>query len=729
MSTCSSAANPDRVLVVDDDPRLLASVLGLLGQEGLHTQAAGNGREAVEQLLESSFDLLLLDLKMPLMDGHQVMDFLHQLPDPPSVVVVSGETRFDDVRRTLKQGADDFLRKPYQPEELLHVVRNALQKRHLEMENRRMQKRLQDSEKLHRYLVDHSPDIIYLVDEEGRFTFINERVEALLGYSREELIGRHYETIVHPEDLAVAEYAFNERRARPRSSRNLEIRLLCKNRFLEPRHFETTHVTIELSAVGLYSASSEPSSDFLGSFGIARDVSAKKKAEAQLQHQLYHDLLTNLPNRALFRDRVALAINQARRNGEKLAVMFLDLDRFKVINDTLGHVIGDELLQGVAQRLTTCLRESDTLARVGGDEFNLLLPGLKSAEDAQRVAEKVIEALSSPIHVGEHELYISASIGLAVFPDHGDSPEQLIKNADIAMYHMKGHGKNGHRLFNTAMQASYNRHLELEHGLRKALESAQFLVVYQPQVDLADGRVCGLEALLRWQHPQQGLLSPGAFLQVAEESGLLPEIGAWVLERVCATIRHWRQHGLAVPSVAVNVSASQLEQPGFVERVKDTLKRHGLDGSDIELEITENALLADMEDSVDKLKRLSAAGVRIAIDDFGTGYSSMAYLQQLPLHTLKIDRSFISALRSAGDQAAIVDAIVAMGHGLGLSLVSEGIENEVQMRYMQRLRCQLGQGFLFSMPIDESEVEMLLESGTVLGDDAPARSPRRHCVA
>ncbi len=706
----SAPAGRGRVLVVDDEPRLSRSLEQLLKLCGYQVALAEGGHKAIALLDAQRFDLMLLDLQMPDLSGHQVMEHVARNALDVAVIVVSADTSLDQATRVLRAGAQDFLRKPYLPDELLRSVENVLGRRRLEAENRSMQRRLMVSDQLHRFIVNNSPDIIYMLDEAGRFSFVNERIETLLGYAKDELLGQHYSMVVYPEDLDKACYAFNERRTGARATHSAEIRLTVKGGGVHPHFFESRSLTIELSAMGVYAQGQGGARSFVGTYGVARDITARKKAEELINFQLYHDLLTKLPNRALFQDRLDLAIAQARCNDRKVAVMFLDLDRFKMVNDSLGHLAGDRLLQAVSARLKACLRDGDTLARVGGDEFNLLLPELASKQDAQGVAEKILQALRTPVEVDGHEIFVSLSIGIALYPDDGDGLETLIRHADMAMYHIKGSGKNDYTFFADSMGSRYAQHLSLETGLRKALERDQFVLHYQPQIDIASGAIVGMEALLRWRHPQRGLVAPGEFIPLAEETGLIVPMGGWVLREACREAARWRCEGLAPVQMSVNLSALQMERPDMVETVLGALEAAGLPGEALELEITENMLMKDIDQVVCKLRELARNGIRFAVDDFGTGYSSLGYLKLLPLHTLKIDRSFVKDLPAQGHGHSIVAAIIAMAQGLGLNLVAEGVESRAQLGQLACLHCPQAQGFLFSAPVSAEQAQGLLRA-------------------
>ncbi len=700
--------NEQKILVVDDDPVVLKSLKDLLAVRGFNPNTAIGGQEAICQLDQNDYDLVLLDLHMPYVNGHDVMEHIRANKINTSVIIVSGETSFEAAKNACSQGAYDFLRKPYATDELIITINNALKEKRLEKQNGFMQKQLAESERLHRYIVNTSPDIIYILDQDGHFTFINERIESLLGFSKEEIVGKHYSFLVHHDDMEQAKYVFNERRIGTRAAKNIELRLKCKDDG-KSRHFNNRTLPIELSAMGMYTAEDNPKNSYTGTYGVARDVTERKIAEDTINFQAYHDLLTKLPNRALLNDRLSLAINQAKRENEMLAVMFLDLDRFKNINDSLGHMIGDELLQQVSVRLKECIRAADTLARFGGDEFTLMLPKLHNGqEDASKLAEKITKTLKQPFNVDGHELYVSASIGIAMYPQDGTSIDSLIKHADVAMYHVKGQGKNGYQFYSNEMNVPYIERLSMDTGIHKALDNNEFNLVYQPQVNLRTGEIVGVETLLRWEHPEHGPISPSEFIPFAEESGLIIDIGNWVLKTSCAELSKWRAAGLPEIRMSVNISARQLMEDDIVQNIINILKDYNLPGHCLELEITEHAIMNDMDSMIRKLKELSSHDITIAIDDFGTGYSSLSYLHKLPIQTLKIDRTFLKESRINKGDNTIINTIVAMAKGLNLNVIAEGVESQAQLEYLREIDCCEAQGFLFGKPLPSDVISQLL---------------------
>jgi len=699
-----------RLLLVDDKPELLKSLSEVVRLHGHQVTEALGGKAALEMLDSREFDVVLLDLIMPDVSGHDVLEFATARKLSAQFIVVSGDSSFDGVKNALTCGASEFVKKPYEAAELIAALERALSRRRLEKSNQLMEERLKESEQLHRFIVNNSPDLVYMLDRNGCFEFLNNRVESLLGYRTDELKGKHYSELIFEEDLEAARNLFNERRTGTRATRNVELRVRSRRARSVDRAFQTQTVWMELTAQGRYDPPDERTREnFVGTYGTARDISERKEAEQVINFQAYHDLLTHLPNRALLKDRLSLAITQAQRNKRRLAVMFLDLDRFKIVNDTLGHTMGDRLLKAVANRLQGCLRGGDTLSRFGGDEFTLLLPEVRTRDDVVVIASKILDKLAAPFVIDGHELFVGASIGIAMYPEAGDSVEALIQSADIAMYHVKGRGKNGYQFFSDDMNHKFSTRLSLERELRAALSTGQLRVYYQPQVDLTDGSIVGVEALVRWQHPRHGLIEPAEFLPVAEETGLITQVDEWVQVHAFAEVAEWRRAGFGDVRLSVNMSSQQLEQDAFLERFLENLDASGLAADRVKIEITENAIMRDMEVIVPKLRALRKSGVRIAIDDFGTGYSSLSYLQRFPVNTLKIDRSFVGDIRADLGDASIINAIVAMARGLKLDLIAEGVETRTQLKYLRSQGCREVQGFIFSRPIPAGEIKSLLQ--------------------
>ena len=500
-----------RLLLVDDKPELLRSLYELVTIHGYIADRALGGAEALERLSRQAYDVILLDLIMPGISGHDVLEFARERQLDSKIIVVSGDASFSGVKHALHCGAFDFVKKPYEAAELVATVETALRQCDLESRNVEMEAQLKDSEELHRFIVNSSPDLVYMLDRNGCFTFLNDRIESLLGYRKDELLGKHYSEIVDDDHLELARNIFNERRTGERAAKNVELRLKSKLARQGARFFHAQSLWMELTAMGVYSDPKERTrANFSGTYGTARDITARKEAESVINFQAYHDLLTHLPNRVLLKDRLAMAITHARRNKRKLGVMFLDLDRFKIVNDTLGHSMGDRLLKAVAKRLQGCLRRGDTLARFGGDEFTLLLPEVRTQEDIVVIATKILDRLNAPFLIDGHELFVGASIGIAMYPEAGESEESLIQNADIAMYHIKGRGKNGYQFYSEEMNHEFSSRLSIERELRNALARGELRVHYQPQIDSEPADRWW--ALRRWS---AGSISPGAWCHPA----------------------------------------------------------------------------------------------------------------------------------------------------------------------------------------------------------------------
>jgi diguanylate cyclase (GGDEF)-like protein/PAS domain S-box-containing protein len=699
-----------RLLLVDDEPRLLSSLHELLRDRGYHLHTAATGKDALAQLTSLHFDLVLLDLRLPDMTGHEIMDFINDKAIDTDVIVMSGDVGIEAAIGALNRGAYGYLRKPYSREELIKTVTNALQKRRLQMANQRIASQLEDSEKLYRYLVDSSPDIIYTLNHEGRFTFVNDRAYQLLGIPREELIGKHYSILVHDEDQERARYVFNERRVDERAARNVELRLKCHNNNGADRTFNNTLMTISLNAIGMHVPDQDVRKlEFFGTYGVARDITERKHAEEMISYQAYHDILTDLPNRMLFKDRLGLAVIQAKRKGTELAVMFIDLDRFKLVNDTLGHVKGDELLQQVSVRLKECLRRGDTLARQGGDEFTIVLPELHHRDDASVIACKFLESLVKPFDLDGHEVHISASIGIAIYPGDGESIDELLRHADIAMYQVKALGKNGHSFYHDSMLDVSHQKIALEQSLRKALEQDELEMYYQPQIDVVTGRIVGAEGLMRWNHPQRGLLTAGEFLPFAEDNGLMLPISDWMIGALCRDMQIWNAAGGQSIRLSLNLSPQYLDRGDFFEKMRGALVRYGISPAQIEVEITENICIRSPQYAIEQLNKLCQLGVSVAIDDFGTGYSSLSYLHRFPIHTIKIDQSFVKEIDDEDGHYPVILAIISIARGLGLHLIAEGVETDVQARYLRSHGCVTMQGYLFHFPVSLAAFICVLE--------------------
>lgn len=458
----------------------------------------------------------------------------------------------------------------------------------------------------------------------------------------------------------------------------------------------------------------EEDDKFSRSYATIRAMNARRKAEEKIVHMAYHDALTNLPNRLLFHDRMLHAFNRARETGTQAAVIFFDLDRFKIINDTLGHHVGDQLLRDVAQKIKSYMRENDIVARYSGDEFMILMHDITHIDQVTQFAKGIPKVLREPFVYEEQELFVTASIGITMFPDDGTDPDTLIKNADIAMYRAKEKGGNTFQLYHPEMNKRSMHWLNLEIHLRKAVEKEEFSVYYQPLVDLGTGKIFGMESLVRWNHPDWGMVSPGEFIPLAEETGLIIPLGNWVLKQACKQTYQWSLMGFPRLCVSVNISMNQFHQPNFVQLIQDTLKETKLHPSQLCLEITESVAMKNVSYIMDTMEKLKQLGVQISIDDFGTGYSSLSYLKKFRVHTLKIDQSFIRDITVDEDSAAIVTALIAMSRKLKIKSLAEGVETLEQLRFLKEQGCDEIQGYIFSTPLAPEQFEELVKNNTLL---------------
>ena len=691
-----------RILIVDDDAATRLSLPHVLSGSGYLFEACDSIGSAISLLKEHSYDLIILDYRLPDDTGLSLLDWITSQSREEAVIIISGEDGIDAAIGALRRGADDFLRKPYHAVQLQRAVRSALHRGALERTNRLMSARLRASERLHRYLVESSPDLIFTLDAEGRFSFLNPRIEALLGFERASLIRQPFVSLVMPEDRERVDNLLNSQRDPEASGFSIEIRL---HRAASLRG-QATPVTVALQGMPMLGKSPD-ARRYLGMYGVARDISEKKRAEEIITFQAYHDQLTHLPNRILFKDRLELAIAQVQRRKGTLAVMFIDIDRFKLVNDSYGHAEGDLLLRGIAARLTSTLRRGDTLARLGGDEFIVLLPDIDAPEDAEVTARKILSALEQPFALSHGEFRVTVSVGVAIFPRDGSSAEALTQHADIAMYQVKRSGKNGFRFFSPSHDSDHRERLSLENDLRSALARGQFELHYQPQISLSRNKVVGVEALLRWNHPENGRVRPDLFIPIAEELGMIGEISCWVVEQACAQLGTWRQNGHDDIRMSLNLTPHDFDHNDIVSFVTHCLKRHCIPPEQLELEITESMMIKNANDVAAKVRQLRNAGIGIAIDDFGTGYSALAYLQKFPVSVLKIDRSFVADLNGM-DTNPIISAITGIAKGFGLKLVAEGVEHAQQARTLRALGCDVMQGYFFAHPADAIETTRLI---------------------
>jgi len=567
----------------------------------------------------------------------------------------------------------------------------------LEMQNeelRRAQEELEASRSRYANLYDFAPTGYLTFDKDGLIREVNLTGAGLLGEDRRRLINKPFSVFVFKDDLDT--FRAHLRETLKRETRQIgEIRIRRKDGSVLP---------VQLQSV----AAEDHGGDSTYCRTAAIDITERKQMEEVIQHRAHHDPLTDLPNRLLFRDILSIELAKSRRGKKRFAVLFLDLDRFKYINDTLGHDTGDQLLKEVAERLRRSVRASDTVSRMGGDEFNILLTEISNAGDIITIAQKVADSFRMPYVISRHEFIMSTSIGISIYPDDGESMEDLFKNADIAMYHAKGQGGNSYQFYNETMNVRLMERMRLERWLRQALDRSELAVCYQPQFTIEPRQVIGAEALVRWRHPELGMLDPVRFLPIAEEIGFITAIDEWVLKTACAQMKEWHDTGLPRLGVTVNLSAKQLQKSDFVERIAGNLREVGFDPHHLGVEISESVAMRNLEQAIPNMISLAEMGVGISIDNFGTGYSSLNYLKKLPVQKVKIDKSFLQDIASDSANRAIVSAVTAMARDMKLRVAAVGVETEEQLEFLKSTGCDEAQGFLFGRPLPAEEIRKLI---------------------
>jgi diguanylate cyclase (GGDEF)-like protein/PAS domain S-box-containing protein len=704
-----------RILVVDDQPvnvQLLDYLLKTTGYE--HVDSTTDPRRVAELHREKHYDLIILDLHMPGMDGFEVMEQLK--PAEPGwlpVLVVTAEP--DKKLAALKAGARDFISKPFDTVEVMARIRNLLEVRLLHRESSEYGVLMENTvaertAELARFrgAMDATADAIFLIDAASmEMVDVSDGACRMLGFSRDALLR------IDPVALGLA-------------TREQISRLLSGD---SAAHEHDVVETELLRAGGQGAVPVEIGWQMLKDgdapmlIAVARDISERLQAQQRMKHLAHYDALTGLPNRSLFFQNLRDAIELARDKQWRIAVLFISLDRFKMINDTLGASLGDELLRQFSTRLVRCVRLRDTVGRLGGDEFALILTMAREQQEAVHVANDVRETLREPFDLHGRPAALTASIGIAMYPDDATDPGTLIKYADTAMVRAREAGRDGYRFFTAGMNVQVLARLDLELALRGALEGNQFVLHYQPKMDLNTGRVSGVEALLRWNRPGHGLVYPAEFVPVMEETGLVVRVGEWIIDEACAQIAAWNAQGVREVRVAVNVSSRQFVEGDLEGMVRASLERHGVEPGLLELELTESALMSNAERTIGVLAGLKQLGIKIAIDDFGTGYSSLAYLKRFPIDKLKIDIAFVRDIITNPDDAAIAQAIINMAHSLHMLVIAEGVETRAQMAYLRRHRCDEMQGFHFSRALQPGAVAELVEANRSQ-PDAPAADDR-----
>jgi diguanylate cyclase (GGDEF)-like protein/PAS domain S-box-containing protein len=680
-------------LVIDDDPTMRLIASRTLEAAGLRAVVASDAEKGLDLFHRLAPAIVLMDVMMPGIDGYAATERLRATPagQHVPVLMLTGLDDLDSINRAYEAGATDFVSKPINWGVLGHRVRYILRAAEALQglaENQALLAAAQQVAHLGSWSWDFATSATRWSDETYRiFGYAPQECPA----SREAFLGR-----LHSEDIDLVKASLEalKRRGAPM---NVMARLSLP---------DGTIRYVQITSEVIRSESGDPSQ----AFGALQDITDSKTAEQRIHQLATFDRLTQLPNRQRFAEKVALALEQSRAGGRMAAILSLDLDQFKRINDTLGHAVGDQLLLAVSQRLRETVRSRDSisrlamgddgnLARLGGDEFCLLVTDISHFQDSAKVARRIVDVLQRPLEVAGQELFITASIGVALYPLDAEDADTLIRNADAAMHFAKGQGRNNYQFYSKEMNSRALERLAIESKLRRAIERNEFELHYQPKLDLRSDTVTGVEALIRWRHPELGLIPPLEFIPIAEDSGLIVPIGEWVLQEAVRQIREWKREGLPELHVAVNIAGPHFQQPGFTEFVHRTLEAANVSPSLLELEVTESMLMDDRTTTFATMSTLKAMGLRLSIDDFGTGYSSLAYLKRFPVHALKVDRSFVKDMPEAEDDSAITSAIIAMAHSLRLEVVAEGVETTEQLNYLNMRHCDYAQGYLISRPV------------------------------
>jgi diguanylate cyclase (GGDEF)-like protein/PAS domain S-box-containing protein len=693
------------VLVIGDETGEMAGILEKLGSaadERVRIERVGELSSGIDRLHTGGVRAVVLDLTFPGGDGVETFDKLFQAAPQVPILVLSRADAEETARETVKRGSRDFLVKsPSDGYRLNHAVRTLLDSRAAEAT------RLENE--VANLTLDAIGEAVLRTDSQGNVTYLNRVAEKVTGWSREEAQGRPAADVLRLIDGASRASVDTSLGAGAQENETAGCLTSDTNCILVRR--DGFEIDIESKATLIR----EHGESVTGTIVAFRDVSAERARSLEMSHLAQHDALTDLPNRVLFYDRLAQAISLAERQDKQLAVMFVDLDHFKKINDSLGHDVGDKLLQSVAERLKACVRRSDTIARLGGDEFVVLLSQVEHAEDAAISARKALRALTAPHAIDGKSLDLNVSIGVSTYPSDGQDADSLLNRADNAMYEAKQRGRNNYQFFRHEMHARLADRQSLEADLRCALGRNEFVLHYQPKLNLQTGHITGVEALIRWLHPQRGLIYPEKFVPLAEECGLILGIGRWVLLEACNQARAWRDEGLGDVPVSVNVSATEFGAKDFLSGVRAVLITTGVEPRNLELELTESVLMQDAEAAVVTLVKLKAMGVQVAIDDFGTGYSSFTYLRRFPSDALKLHHSFVQEIAVDPRDAAIVSAMINIGRSLKQRIIAEGVETSAQLEFLRCNGCGEGQGYYFSRPVRAERVANLFKIGILDG--------------
>ena len=684
------------LLLVENDATNAQAIMEILADEPFDIKWVKCLSEGVERLTDGNVGAVLLNLSLPDSQGIETFNKMSAVASQVPILVL-GDADVEDIAiQVLRLGAQDYLVRPHLHG---HSLRRAL---HNMIERKTLKEALLQEKENAQVMLNCIGDAVLSIDVSGNINYLNVVAERMTGWPWKEACGRPLGEVFRIIDGSTREPARSPLELAIQQDKTVGLAANCI--LIRRDGYESP---IEDSSAPIH----DRQGHITGAVMVFHDVSVARAMAIQMSHLAQHDCLTDLPNRILLKDRLTQAIAFCRRRHNQLGVLYLDLDRFKNINDSLGYMLGDKLLQCVAKRLGACLRDSDTVSRVGGDEFVVMLSEVAGAGESASVAGRILTALTLPHRIAEHELHVSVSIGICSYPDDGLDANNLIKSAEAAMYQAKANGRNNYQFFTQEMNAGAIERQSLEGELRCALEREEFVLHYQPKMNLETGAIIGAEALIRWVHPDRGLVSPAQFIPIAEDSGLIVPIGRWVLREACKQARAWMDAGLPPIPMAVNISSIEFRNPNFLASVRTILKETRWDPHHLEIEMTERLLMQNSDSSASVLQALKTMGVQLALDDFGTGYSSLSYLKRFPIDVLKVDQSFVRDISTNSSDAAIIEAIISMGKSLKQRVIAEGIETQEQLTFLRAHHCDEGQGYYFSPPVVAEQFAQLLGTG------------------
>ena len=693
------------VMIVDDDEMLREVMAETLHDNGYAIIQAANGQEALDLFDSSEPELILVDVMMPVINGYEFCTALRKRPNGRNVpvIIMTGRNDVDAIEKAFNSGATDFIPKPVDWHIIGHRVQYTLRASLAMKEATRSAKLLSEAQriaKLGNWSWNTSTEEIHVSTETYR----------IFGVPRTspDIFYKMLLNSIHTDDKSSFEQAI--KRARDNIPADIEFIITPPDGITRTLHMHAERI---------------PDGKTTQLFGTFQDITERKNTEEAIRQLAYYDAVTGLPNRSLFKEHLQMALHQAKRNGTKVAVMFLDLDNFKRINDSLGHKAGDELLEEVSLRLQRCIRSSDiaakegerghSLARLGGDEFTVMLSDIDDVQHVSLIAERILQSMNEPIMLAGNRVVVTSSIGVSIYPEDGNEIDSLLKHADAAMYQVKYKGRNGVFFYDDELRQQSQHRVQLEGELYKALQNDEMTLFYQPKINSTTQKVEGFEALIRWIHPEKGMVSPADFIPVAEESGLIIPMGKWVIKTACKQHQAWRKTGAEPVTMSVNLSCHQFADHQLLESVQQILEETGMEAEQLEFEITESSLMQDADTAMRVLKELKSMGLKLSVDDFGTGYSSMAYLKHFPLDIIKIDRSFVMDIPQNEQDMTITTAIISLAKALGLGVIAEGVETEEQLAFLRGCECDQIQGYLFSPPVPADKAEPMLSKPFAIG--------------